>query len=402
MNLFFFNYSHDLALANGCSNYILPRHVAMMERDLMPLAACCAQKGDAVVVDKSLAAACREFYERLCKGVDFVDFSCLPDKKNVLRPWGIDRRLERVLQKAGFLCPFTGDDVENLYRLSSRLESSRILNSLRMELSELPLCGESVACRTETEIGRAVASYPDSVLKAPWSGSGRGLRFASRCIKPPLTGWCRNILRTQGAVMVEPFYKNVTDLAAEFVAESSGEVRYIGLSLFRTTDRCTYLGNIVAPQSVLERIAFAGMGIDVLHKVTSSLERLLKTIIGKRYAGPLGVDMMICRDKDGLKLHPCVEINMRNTMGILSFCLERFVSEKRIGMFQMRYEHTEAALQTFVARLEPPSYDADGRLYRGSMPLVPVLPHTRYLAWLSAMPYSDLVSDSFQPFADLA
>ncbi len=402
MNLFFFNYSHDLALANGCPNYILPRHVAMMERDLMSLAAYCAQKCDAVIVDKSMTAPCCEFYERSCLGVDFVDLACLPDKKSTLQPWGIDYRLKRELQKAGFLCPFSCDDVENLYHLSSRSVSSRILHKLRMELSELPLCGESVACRTEAELHQAVASRPATVLKAPWSGSGRGLRFASRSIEPPLTGWCRNILRTQGMVMVEPFYKKVTDLAAEFVVEPSGEVRYTGLSLFRTTDRCTYLGNVVAPQSVLERIAFAGMGVDVLHKVTSSLERLLKAIIGKRYVGSLGVDMMVCRDKDGLKLHPCVEINMRNTMGILSFCLERFVSEKRMGMFQMRYEHTEAALQTFAARLAPPCYDADGRLYRGSMPLVPVLPHTRYLAWLSAMPYSDLVSDSFQPFADLA
>ena len=386
MNLFFFNYSHDLALANGCSNYILPRHVAMLERDLMPLAAFCARKGDIVVVDKGLTAVCRDFYATMCRDVGFTDLSGLHEIKGDLRPWGIDRRLQRELQKSGFFCNFGSDDIDNLYHLSSRLVASRVLAELRRQLSGLPLCGQSVACHTETEIRQAVAAYPSALLKAPWSGSGRGLRFVSSRIVPPVSGWCTNILQTQGTVMVEPLYNKVTDLAAEFFAEPTGEVHYMGLSVFRTTDRCTYLGNIIAPQSVLLQTAFAGIGIPVFREVVGRLECLLEACIAKRYTGPLGVDMMICRDKEGLKLHPCVEINMRNTMGILSLSLERLVSEKSTGMLQMRYEHTAEALRTYAAALDPPCLDAKGRLLGGCLPLVPILPDTRYLAWLTVEP----------------
>ncbi len=388
MNLFFFNYSHDLALANGCPNYILPRHVAMLERDLMPLAAFCAKKGDAVVVDKHLTAACRDFYGRMCRGVSFADLSNLHEIKGNLRPWGIDRRLQRVLTKSGFSCDFGSDDVENLYLLSSRLLASGVLALLHKQLPELPLCGRSVACHTEAELRQAVAAHPFTILKAPWSGSGRGLRFASSSIEPPLSGWCRNILQAQGTVMVEPLYNKVTDLAAEFFVEPAGAVRYVGLSVFHTTERCTYLGNVIAPQSVLEQTAFEKIGIRVFREVVNSLGRLLEAAIRKRYTGSLGVDMMICRDKEGLKLHPCVEINMRNTMGILSLSLERLVSRKSTGMLQMRYEHTEQALQGYAASLEPPCLDEEGRLLHGSMPLIPILPNTRYLAWASATPYN--------------
>lgn len=391
MNLFFFNYSHDLALANGCPNYILPRHVAMLERDLMPLAAFCAKKGDAVVVDKDLKTACCDFYGRMCSGVNFVDFSDLHELKAVLHPWGIDRRLQRELTKSGFSCNFGCDDIDSLYHLSSRLVASGVLAALRKQLQGLPLCGQSVACLTETEACRAVAAHSAVILKAPWSGSGRGLRFASSPIVPPLSGWCRNILLTQGALMVEPLYNKVTDLAAEFFVEPTGAVRYMGLSVFHTTERCTYLSNIIAPQSELEQMAFGKTGIHVYSEVVNCLKSLLETTIRKRYTGPLGVDMMICQDKESLKLHPCVEINMRNTMGILSLSLERLVSEKSTAILQMRYEHTEQALQAYAAALDPPCLDAEGRLQAGCLPLIPLLPDTRYLAWLTAAPsYSHL------------
>ena len=383
MNLFFFNYSHDLALANGSSNYILPRHVRMMEHDLMPMAAFCAEKGDAIAVDESLTKTCTEFYKPLCNDIEFVSTTTLPADKRQLRPWGIDFRLERILQKAGLPYPFTSKDIEHLHRLSSRIVASELLHSLRTALPHLPLCGESTACYTEAQVAQVVSFHPSTLLKAPWSGSGRGLRFASRTIEPPLTGWCRNILQAQGALMVEPIYNKVTDIAVEFMAEPSGQINYLGLSLFRTTDRCTYLGNTIAPQAVLEQEAFGEIGIGVLHEVTDHIGRLLETTIDRHYTGPLGVDMMICRDKDGLKLHPCVEINFRNTMGILALHLERFVSNRCTGIFQMRYEHTETALQTYAAALPTPRFDSDGKLCQGCLLLTPILADTRYIAWLS-------------------
>ena len=58
MNLFYFNYSHELALANDRQNYFPPAHVRVMERDLMPLAAWVAGTEDAVAGGSGLVGVC--------------------------------------------------------------------------------------------------------------------------------------------------------------------------------------------------------------------------------------------------------------------------------------------------------------------------------------------------------
>ena len=40
-----------------------------------------------------------------------------------------------------------------------------------------------------------------------------------------------------------------------------------------------------------------------------------------KYCGPLGVDMMVVSNNDQFMLHPCVEINLRRTMGHVALAL---------------------------------------------------------------------------------
>jgi hypothetical protein len=41
----------------------------------------------------------------------------------------------------------------------------------------------------------------------------------------------------------------------------------------------------------------------------------------KGYEGPFGIDMMIVASNDGCLLHPCIEINLRRTMGHVALSL---------------------------------------------------------------------------------
>ncbi len=45
--------------------------------------------------------------------------------------------------------------------------------------------------------------------------------------------------------------------------------------------------------------------------VRKQLEKALEKLLIGKYIGPVGVDMMVARQK----IHPCVEVNLRNTMG---------------------------------------------------------------------------------------
>ena len=56
--------------------------------------------------------------------------------------------------------------------------------------------------------------------------------------------------------------------------------------------------------------------------VRMAMEKELSCLFSGYYTGPLGVDMMVVRAADGSSLlHPCVEINVRMTMGHVALAL---------------------------------------------------------------------------------
>lgn len=383
MKLFFFNFSHELAMANGHVNYFPPGPVRMMERDLMPLAAWCAGKGDVVVVDSSILDACRRFYAPVLPNVMFCSLNDLPSHF-MLQPWGWDAHVVWLLRKAGAEIWYSDDRVADVLRLSSREVACRVLNRLVDMLPGLPLCGESHFCRTLDDVAASVAVYSRSILKAPLSGSGRGLRFCNGCLQPPLSGWCENVIEAQGGVVVEPFLDKLTDFAAEFEALPSGEIRFKGFSLFHTTQRCSYVANTVASQVRLKQLLFGRYEEEIFYLMQPCLQALLEAEIKGDYVGPLGVDMMLCRTAGSgfASLQPCVEINLRNTMGIMSLYLSNKLSDNVQGKFSIHYEDRPSDLRRFVCALPPATYDEEGRLLRGALPLTPVDEATRYVACL--------------------
>jgi hypothetical protein len=131
------------------------------------------------------------------------------------------------------------------------------------------------------------------------------------------------VVAQQGSVMVEPLYNKVRDFGMEFCADDSG-IHYLGLSLFHTVNGA-YEGNILATEmakrEIISRYIPACLLDSVEQKITSSLD------LGN-YRGPFGIDMMIVRE-DGTEkpeegnclLHPCVEINLRRTMGHVALAI---------------------------------------------------------------------------------
>ena len=381
VNLLFFNFSHDLALANGQGNYVSPLLVRTMEADLMPLAAFCASAGDAVVVADGCVERCKAFYASLCRGVNFVSPTALPADFH-LQAWGLDAHLFWSLSRCGAMVGDKTAVVDEVRRLSSRRVAVEVLGSLRRELCDEPLCGESVWCADMASVTAAVGANPHSVLKAPWSGSGRGLRFADGDIVPPVSGWCNHILASQGGLVVEPLYQKEIDLAAEFMADTSGRVRFVGLSSFLTSDRSTYLGNLVASQDLLRKLVFGTFSEEVFNRVVACLERLLSEKINGRYVGPIGVDMMICREGNSLLLHPCVEMNVRTTMGLLAMKLVPLLGPGVSAVFHIRYDEKNEQLCRFMDRFQKPCLNADGGLVSGHLLLTPFHEDAHYISWL--------------------
>lgn len=376
MTIHIFNPEHDLALASGLRRFTAPHAGRQLRSDLSFLPAVWAREGDVVLVDDMDAAEAAwrrvRFIDR--PKVEFATFTQLPtilsDEGIIAEsssspdvtaeeqkgrgvsfdPWGWDAAIRYQFILAGVpksLLP-TEVDIANIRNLSSRIHTTDILSQIRTGL-EYQTCGESLYCDSEQAVAEAIACFDDVVVKAPWSSSGRGVRYLPQNTEGRLAentwNWIRNTISQQGGVMVEPYYSKVKDFAMEFCSQADGTVKYCGLSLFQTHNGA-YTGNILTSEEHKREIQSQYISLDLLDTIIHRLEQQLSSLIAGRYIGPLGVDMMIVTtpEADRFLLHPCVEINLRRTMGHVSLSLyDRLTITE--GTMQVAYEQKQYSLK---------------------------------------------------------
>lgn len=366
MTLHIFNPEHDIALAANLSNFTAPHAGRQLRNDLGFLPALWAQEGDRVLVqhEESALKAYRRVCHRLAKlGIKKIEngelrmenydmfkgandgsgtgnhnspFSIV--NSQFIQPWGWDRAIRRELERMGMTASLlpAAEQIEQIRQLSHRRTSAQLLPLLQMEGT----VGEAFECTTIDQVEELHRRYGRLVLKAPWSSSGRGVRFLDvRCLmddvrsEAPEFNWVRNVIKTQGSIMAEPYYNKVRDFGMEFEADAEGRIHYLGLSLFHTVNGA-YEGNILATESVKREMISRYVPTGLLDSVK---QRIVERLHLDGYVGPFGIDMMIVRPQpssiqhhpsniihptssiqnhpSSLSLHPCVEINLRRTMG---------------------------------------------------------------------------------------
>lgn len=284
-----------------------------------------AEDGDCVLVDDmkfalKAVAPLREYAADVLF-VEKGDLSRLPIDH--VEPWGWDRRIRAELLDNGVSADLLPDDewLAGVRSLSDRRRTSEALRQLRRGIEDAT-CGEAFLCESLSDVEALLARYGSIVVKAPWSSSGRGVRYADVEIDGAKRAWIEKTIARQGHVMVEPHYNKVCDFAAEFVAGDGGKVSYRGLSVFHTMNG-QYTGNVIASEADKERRLERYVRKPLLDAIVCRLEEVLGGIVGTAYRGPLGVDMMAVADEAGGKflVDPCVEINVRRTMGHVALSL---------------------------------------------------------------------------------
>ena len=318
MTLYVFNPENDMALADGHPGYTPPVQIQQMRRELWWLPQWWAEDEDIV-----------------WNGEERLNLS---DDTRIL-PWGWSPALCHQLKQAGVqesLLP-SQKELELLRQLSHRQTAVSLLQELRGELPlDGHLAGKSALCRDIKEAEETANAYGEALLKSPWSSSGRGLMKTDN---PQWKAWASRILKAQGSVVVEQFLHKVTDFALEFWLDGKGGVEYRGLSLFYTNERGAYLGNWVAPEG--QKLAWLAQYIPLqyLQEIrawwTARLSRF-------DYAGPVGIDMMLAQEG----ICPCIEVNWRWTMGLVS-CL--VAEQGRYGRMVVEYiyGHYSAEVEAF-------------------------------------------------------
>ena len=372
--LYLFNPENDMALASGSPYYMAPSNAKKMANDLAVLPAWYADAGSEILVTDSrqvewLRNGCR--MPLSVKGVLSVS-----DEHEEIVPWGWSPALKHRLG-VGVKREI---DVDTLRLLSSRMTAVNLLPKLRVEGT----VGESFWLSSLEDVSAFSIKHDRVLLKAPWSGSGKGIQPLCGLPDDNLKGWIRRIIATQGGVVAEPFYTKVKDFAMEFKVEGK-DVAFVGYSLFETDVRGIYKENFLASDVVIEDILSEYVSRNLLYAVRENLLRELTDILGGNYQGYLGVDMMIVRCGEELLVHPCIEVNLRMNMGVVSRLLfDRFMFPKAIGRYVIEFFPQEGeALKAHENLMAQYELVMEGGLLRsGYLPLVPVYADTNYLIYV--------------------
>lgn len=318
-DIYLFNPQNDLALATGGINYVPPPFAVQMATDLALLPAFIAPAGSLVITDSDVD---RRWLEHLnatlaldVQAVGRSELRHLTDCR--VMPWGWCLDLRRRLLKWGASSDSvpSKDEIYHLRGLSHR----RLTILIHMYLSELMgtvLSPVPVELAITEEVMAFVAHHRECFIKTPWSSSGRGIYHTTAGVAPELEQWCRGALKRQGSLLCEVALDKIMDLGVEFYSEG-GNITLRGLSVFTTDSHSQYSYGTVAPTEVLkQRITKLYPQFD---DVTKALGSVLERLVAPHYNGWLGVDMLLYRKDDGtVGIDPCVEMNLRPTMGAVA------------------------------------------------------------------------------------
>lgn len=344
MTIYIFNPEHDIALASNLEHFTAPHAGRELRHDLGFLPALWAGRGSLVLVDD--VGAAREALHRLGLATDavIVDAQTLGgmlrhnDLQPEIVPWGWDVALRQSLKGAGIGVGSLPSNARlNVIRqLSHRAWASEHL--LKPLLGVEGTVGRAEVLPDTAAVRAYLSRCHDIVLKAPWSSSGRGIRYVSDVealgggephgLTPHLEGWVRNIVNRQGCVMGEPYYNKVLDFGMEFESDGDGAVTYRGLSLFDTVNGA-YAGNVIDDEGSKLSFLSRYLPLSLVNTVRARAVELLSEAFAGIYAGPFGIDMMVVRAARSLALHPCVELNLRMTMGHVALLLGRSLGLER-------------------------------------------------------------------------
>jgi hypothetical protein len=392
----YFNPGHETAVLNASKYYRPPGMVAKMQEDLALLPQWYASPGDFVFTEKNIPN-------------DLLPFALHPSPVDF---WGISPQsvhyFETLNKQYGLQLQIP--EWKDEYRfLGSRFAAQKALASLMEAIPEIDKTilpqfysdlesVENVVLPTPTlPEGREKVGFRSLLppfkegrggwlLKSPYSSSGRGLLWLSPGKLPQSERQIiSGMLKKQSQVSLEKALDKRLDFSMHFEITREKETRFIGYSIFQTNAKGAYESSLLANQDILEKQITDLINKQLLQKVRETLTGILQEMYAPYYTGNLGVDMLAYFSDDQFRLHPCVEINMRKSMGYLAIRLfENHICPASQGRFFVEYHKISQSLNEKHAALQKqyPLKTEDDRICSGYLSLCPVTEITNYLAYI--------------------
>lgn len=386
-HLYLFAPENDMALAFG-GKYYTPTPVAQaISSDLSLLPIWYADESHAQVWSKQQVDACMQ------ETLNALGITARPTSKPSrstaeCHPWGWSAYIADKLARGGIAHDILPNDkaIEQIRELSGRATSCIIMQQLRDLLPHYQHPPLPVALRSDSDVEEYVSTQPASILKAPWSSSGRGVWRVNGIYDKMTARSASGIIRKQGYIMGETWQDKICDLAMEFYSDSSTS-RFAGYSYFLTDERGAYQSNILASNDEIEQMLSQYIAPTTLHEVRNALCSIITSLIAPHYKGYMGIDMIIYRNNQGqILLHPCIELNLRMSMGMVARIIaDRYLAPSAQGTYHVHYESDTARLQALDKQLlaQHPLHIVNSKITKGYLALTPILPDTHYLAYIN-------------------
>lgn len=316
VDVYLFNPEHDLALAHGAHNYTAPPFARQLRHDLRLLPAWLAPAGSFIAIpDDSPINEDRRWLQGLGLDVEPIAMSRIADLGPCrLHPWGWDATVRHQLLAHGVLGKYlpTDEELNWMRRLSHRRLTIAIHQAMGAAFSPCP-----VELDRYDAVVDFMQAHPGCYLKMPWSGSGKGIY---RVLDPEgdrhVHHWIEGALRRQGSLLCEVGLDRVQDFAIELLCRD-GVTMLMGYSVFDNDFHSQFGTGRVAPREELhEMLQCLYPDLD---PVIGQVIMAMNEHIAPHYNGPSGIDMMLYWNQNGsIAINPCVEINLRMTMGMVT------------------------------------------------------------------------------------
>lgn len=349
----FYNPGYEVSAARGIVRYTPPAQVRNLRSSLSPLMYLLGKEGD-----------------RLWKVGQYP----APDEEIV--PWGWAPEVYGLRAKA---YREGEESMAHMRFLASRWRSYDLVKHMqdlfRLDFESLtrpiPL-SKYRPSSSDAPRGRVV-------VKSEFSSSGRGIRVYEDISEIPVG----KLLAEREEHFIEHFLPNQGDRGYEFYRYQDGKTVYLGPSDFRT---CTgrYEGNRLRPLATIDKEWQSIPTYPSHHSYIEMLTQALGMLELGTYQGYLGVDTIVYRDEAGrLRLHPCIEINVRPTMGHIALEITKKCSEEDFDGYLQIFSGNERSLTAvlegsdFLDLGEFPSSIQSGRYHLNA-----IESHTQFVARL--------------------
>jgi len=194
------------------------------------------------------------------------------------------------------------------------------------------------------------------------------------------------MLKKQSQVSIEKFLDKSLDFSMHFEITAEGTTRFLGYSIFQTNAKGAYEKSLLGGQDYLESQITKFIDKELLSQTRTILTAMIHEMYSPHYMGAIGIDMLIYQSgDDSYRLHPCVEINMRKSMGYFAICLtEKHLHPDSQGEFFITYNPNPQTTCFNHKNLQKqfPLVIENGRIRSGYFSLCSVMEKTNYHSFI--------------------